>query len=213
MPYTTYANQKSIRIHKPSVSRDFLQIPNADWMAVNKQLGPYGLQLYLYLAANADGYTLSLSPQNAENDAGIRRTTFYDYMRKLEIHGYLVWKHSNVYDFYTTARPADERTHPDKHQERIEFEANPPCESTVSNESAAQKSCPQDDIHNPSTVQNCSHGDIVIDNIYGTDNSTDKGDIYLGETCQGTFLPPRAERTVSIPVPERKPMHASGFIF
>ena len=55
---------------------------------------------------------------------------------------YLVWKHSNVYDFYTTARPADERTHPDKHQERIEFEANSPCESTVSNESASGISCP-----------------------------------------------------------------------
>ena len=32
MPYTTYANQKSIRIHKPAVSRDFLQIDNKEWM-------------------------------------------------------------------------------------------------------------------------------------------------------------------------------------
>ena len=182
-------------------------------MAVNKQLGPYGLQLYLYLAANADGYTLSLSPQNAENDAGIRRTTFYEYMRKLEINGYLVWRHTNTYDFYTTARPADERTHPDKHQEGIDFEKNPPCESTVSCESAAQNQNPADENVNPSTAQDCSHGNIVIDNIYGTDNSTDKDDIYLGETCQGTFLPPRAERTVSIPVPDRKPMHQNGFIF
>ena len=189
MPYTTYANQKSIRIHKSSVSRDFLQIPNADWMAVNKQLGPYGLQLYLYLASNADGYTLSLSPQNAENDAGIRRTTFYDYMRKLEIYGYLVWKHSNVFDFYTTARPADERTHPDKHQERIEFEANPSCESVVCNESATQNACPQDEMKNPSTVQVCSHRDIVIDNIQRTNNPTDRDNIYTGETCLGTFLP------------------------
>ena len=165
MPYTTYANQKSIRIHKSAVSRDFLQISNADWMAVNKQLGPYGLQLYLYLAANADGYNLSLSPQNAENDAGIRRTTFYEYIRKLEINGYLVWKHTNVYDFYTTARPADERSHPDKHQAGINFELNPPCEPTVSCESAAQIPCPPGESSNPSTVQVCSHGNIVIDNI------------------------------------------------
>ena len=182
-------------------------------MALNKQLGPYGLQLYLYLAANADGFNLELSPQHAENDAGIRRTTFYEYMRKLEINGYLVWKHSNVFDFYTTPRPADERTHPDKHKEGINFEENPACESVVSNESATENSSPPDEIKNPSTVQVCSHGDIVIDNIYGTDNSTDKDNIYLGETCQGTFLPPRAERTVSIPVPERKPKHLSGFIF
>jgi hypothetical protein len=83
MPYTTYANQKSIRIHKPAVSRDFLQIDNKEWMAVNKQLGPYCLQLYLYLAANADGFNLELSPQHAENDAGIRRTTFYEYILQL----------------------------------------------------------------------------------------------------------------------------------
>ena len=159
MPYTTYANQKSIRIHKPAVTWDFLQIANSEWMTVNKQLGPYALQLYLYLAANADGFNLELSPQHAENDAGIRRTTFYDYMRKLEINGYLVWKHTNVFDFYTTARPADERTHPDKHKEGINFEENPACESIVSNESAAENSCPPDEIKNPSTVQNCSHGD------------------------------------------------------
>ena len=85
---------------------------------------------------------MELSPQHALNDAGIRRTTFYDYMRKLEIHGYLVWKHSNVYDFYTSARPADERSHPDKHQEKIDFEENPPCEFTVSNDSASGISCP-----------------------------------------------------------------------
>ena len=213
MPYTTYANQRSIRIHKPAVAWDFLQIANKEWMAVNKQLGPYGLQLYLYLAANADGFNLELSPQHAENDAGIRRTTFYEYMRKLEIYGYLVWKHTNVFDFYTTPRPADERTHPDKHKEGINFEENPACESVVNCESAAENSCPSDEIENPSTAQVCSHGDIVIDNIYGTDNSTDKDDIYLGETCLGTFLPPRAERTVSIPVPDRKPMHQNGFIF
>ena len=199
MPYTTYANQKSIRIHKPSVSRDFLQIPNADWMAVNKQLGPYCLQLYLYLAANADGFNLELSPQHAENDAGIRRTTFYEYMRKLEIYGYLVWKHSNVFDFYTTARPADERTHPDKHKEGIDFEENPACESVVSNESATQKPCPQDEMKNPSCAQVCSHRDIVIDNIQGTNNPTDKGNIYTGETCQGTFLPAKDSKSSRIP--------------
>ena len=165
MPYTTYANQKSIRIHKPAVTWDFLQIANSEWMTVNKQLGPYGLQLYLYLAANADGYNLSLSPQNAENDAGIRRTTFYEYMRKLEINGYLVWRHTNTYDFYTTARPADERSHPDRHQEGINFESNPPCESTVSCESAAQNKTSPDENVNPSSVQVCSHRDIVIDNI------------------------------------------------
>ena len=43
MPFSKYANQKTVRIHKPAVYGDFLQIQNADWMAVNKELGPHGL--------------------------------------------------------------------------------------------------------------------------------------------------------------------------
>ena len=121
MPYTTYANQKSIRIHKPAVSRDFLQIDNKEWMAVNKQLGPYCLQLYLYLASNANGFNLELSPQAAENVAGITRTTFYKYLRLLEIHGYLVWQHSNGYAFYTVPQPEHLRTHPDEHDTKVDF--------------------------------------------------------------------------------------------
>ena len=121
MPYSTYPNQKSIRIHKPAMNDDFLQIQNADWMAVNKELGPYGLQLYLYLAANADGFSLELSPQAAENAAGITRTTFYKYLRLLEIHGYLVWHHANGYDFYTVPQPEHLRTHPDEHDTKVEF--------------------------------------------------------------------------------------------
>ena len=121
MAFTTYPNQKTVQIHKPAVYGDFLQIQNTDWMAVNKELGPYGLQLYLYLAANADGFNLELSPQAAENAAGITRTTFYKYLRLLEIHGYLVWHHTNGYDFYTVPQPEHMRTHPDEHDEKEDF--------------------------------------------------------------------------------------------
>ena len=44
MPYTTYANQKSIRIHKPAVSRDFLQIDNKEWMAVKRAKARFSRQ-------------------------------------------------------------------------------------------------------------------------------------------------------------------------
>jgi len=90
-------------------------------MAVNQELSPFGLQLYLYLAANADGFNLELSPQAAENAAGITRTTFYKYLRLLEIHGYLVWHHTNGYDFYTVPQPEHMRTHPDEHDEKEDF--------------------------------------------------------------------------------------------
>lgn len=43
MAFSKYANQKTVRIHKPAMCGDFLQIQNADWMAVNKELGPHGL--------------------------------------------------------------------------------------------------------------------------------------------------------------------------
>ena len=101
-------------------------------MEVNKRLSPYGLQLYLYLAANSNNYQFALSPAAAEEYAGIKKTSFHKYMRLLEIEGYIVWRHGNVYDFYTTPRDADERTHPDNHSDSISFDefpfANQECE-------------------------------------------------------------------------------------
>ena len=202
MPFTTYANQKSVCIHKPAVRSNFLQIANSDWMEANKTLTPYGLQLYLYLASNADGFNLELSPQHAENAAGIRRTTFYEYLRKLEINGYLVWRRSNHYDFYTTPRPADERTHPDHHQEYIAFESNPLCESTDSCESAAETVNPQNDKACPPSNQSCSTGNIVIDNRYAPENKTYN---YIEKPDAQAHPVPIVERVITIPVPQSRP--------
>lgn len=212
MPFTPYANQKTIRIHKPKVNRNFLQIPNEDWMSVNKQLGPYGLQLYLYLAANADDYCLNLSPQDAEQAAGIHRTTFYEYLKKLEIHGYLVWRTTNNYDFYTTPRPEEERSHPDHHNDCIDFKASPPCESPVSCSFATGTSNPPGNIPLPSTDQKYSAGNIVIDNIYQTESETNK---YIDKTeASIRSLPsPVAETIIRIPLPkdESKPWRGRSY--
>lgn len=91
-------------------------------MQANKRLTPYGLQLYLYLASNLNNYQFALSPADAEERAAIRSTTFHKYFRLLEIEGYVVWRHGNVYDFYPAPRPVNERTHPDKHCDFISFE-------------------------------------------------------------------------------------------
>lgn len=90
-------------------------------MHANKVLAPYGLQLYLYLASNLNDYQFALSPADAKERAAIRSTTFHKYFRLLEIEGYVVWRHGNVYDFYSSPRPANERTHPDKHCNSISF--------------------------------------------------------------------------------------------
>lgn len=91
-------------------------------MTANKTLSPYGLQLYLYLAANNNEYQFALSPAAAEEYAGIKSTTFHKYLRLLEIEGYLVWRKGNLFDFYTSPREPKDRTHPDEHFEGITFE-------------------------------------------------------------------------------------------
>lgn len=91
-------------------------------MQANKTLKPFGLQLYLYLAANNNEYQFALSPAAAEEYAGIKSTTFHKYLRLLEIEGYLVWRKGNLFDFYTSPREPKDRTHPDEHFEGITFE-------------------------------------------------------------------------------------------
>lgn len=108
----TVPNQKTVIVHKDKVVSDFLQINNAEWMEVNKKYGPYALQLYLYLAKNADGYKFALSPAAAREEAGIKKTSYNNYLKLLETAGYVVKRSGNTYDFYTTPhiteRQADE---------------------------------------------------------------------------------------------------------
>lgn len=202
---TTYPNQKWIRIHKPRLSNNFLTIANDDWMTANKQLTPYGLQLYLYLAANANGYQFGLSQEHAEQSAGIRRTTFYDYLRLMEIKGYLVWRGGSTYDFYTSPRPKNERTHPDKHvKEMILFEDDSPSEQPQSSESAQQKENPLCEQPQPLSGSVCSHGNKEIDNKY-TNNQTNM-ETNTGVAAADAAPPPSiAERVITIPPPKSKP--------
>ena len=80
-------------------------IKNEHWKRANKDLTPYGLQLYLYFASNRDGYNFNLSQEDAEKDAGIRKTTFHTYVNKMIDKGYLVWSKGNCYDFYEVPQP------------------------------------------------------------------------------------------------------------
>ena len=98
----TVPNQKIVIVHKDKVVSDFLQINNAEWMEVNKKFGPYALQLYLYIAKNADGYKFALSPAAAREEAGIKKTSYNNYLKLLETAGYIVKRSGNTYDFYTT---------------------------------------------------------------------------------------------------------------
>lgn len=104
MSYTV-PNQKIIHINREAVTDNFLQIKKENWYNANKDLEPYGLQLYLYLAGNKDGFDLALS-QKAAEEAGIKSTTFHKYVNVLIEKGYLVNRQGNIYDFYEVPRRA-----------------------------------------------------------------------------------------------------------
>lgn len=103
---TTVPNQRMVHIHRERPSSDFLGIKNENWQAASRALGAHALRLYLYLAANADNYTLALSPAALSRDIGMPRSTYHDQFRKLVDFGYLVQNGGNLYEFYEVPQPA-----------------------------------------------------------------------------------------------------------
>ena len=107
----TAPNQRKVVVHREKCERDFLQIKKENWFAANKDLEPYGLQVYLYLAGNRDGFTLELSQEAAEREAGIKKTSFHKYVNLMIEKGYLVPRkeNSNVYDFYEVPKRKEDK--------------------------------------------------------------------------------------------------------
>ena len=105
----TVPNQRKVIVHREKCEKSFLQIKKENWFAANKDLEPYGLQVYLYLAGNRDGFTLELSQEAAEREAGIKKTSFHKYVNLMIEKGYLVQRGdgSNLYDFYE--RPHEQK--------------------------------------------------------------------------------------------------------
>lgn len=102
---TTYPNQKTVKIHREPISADFLGIQNENWMAALRDLRPFAFSLYLYFAANANNFTMALSPVAVRNAIGMARQTYNDQIVKLIEGGYLVPSHGNTYDFYEVPQP------------------------------------------------------------------------------------------------------------
>lgn len=100
MPNTTYPNQRMVRVHREPCKQDFLGIKNENWQAASRDLGAHALQLYLYLASNANNYTLALSPAAVLQAIGMARSTYHDQFNKLIAKGYLRHSHGNTYEFY-----------------------------------------------------------------------------------------------------------------
>jgi len=96
----TYPNQRMVCVHRERAARDFLGIKNVNWQAASRDLGAHALQLYLYLASNADNYLTALSPSAISQSIGMARSTYHDQFKKLVNKGYLVQSSGNTFDFY-----------------------------------------------------------------------------------------------------------------
>lgn len=96
----SYPNQRIITINREAAKSDFLGIKNENWKAASCDLGPHALRLYFYLAANANGFTLALSPADLLDSIGMARSTYYDQFRILVNKGYLVERGGNRYTFF-----------------------------------------------------------------------------------------------------------------
>ena len=115
MPRTS-PNQKTVHINRDMPDKDkkegnFLLVKQENWYAANKDLGPYGLQLYLYIAGNKDGFDLALSQEAAEEEAGIKKTTFHNYVNIMIEKGYLVQRNpgSSIFEFYEIPKKKDDK--------------------------------------------------------------------------------------------------------
>ena len=100
MPLYTVPNQRIVTIHREHPKQNFLGIQNDHWQYAARDLGAHALMLYLYFAANANNYTLALSPQDIQNTIGMPQSTYRDQFTKLITKGYLVQRGKNSYDFY-----------------------------------------------------------------------------------------------------------------
>lgn len=105
MAKITYPNQRLVRVHRERATSDFLGIKNENWQAASRTLGAHALRLYLYIASNANNYTLALSPAAIERDIGMARSTYHDQFHKLINYGYIIPSGGTSYEFYETPQP------------------------------------------------------------------------------------------------------------
>ena len=200
MPPITFPNQRTVKVHREKAKSDFLGIKNENWQAASRDLGAHALQLYLYLASNADNYTLALSPAAVRQTIGMARSTYHDQFEKLVLKRYLVPSHGNTYEFYEVPQAATQSQNA-LSADGLNFEESPPC-----------------DIPMPSPGQSVSAEDIQIDNRdFGTDSVINTEKETGGQT--DIYVPKVKEIVISRPVatgkerPAYTPQKKEGFVF
>ena len=108
--YTSYRNQKVIHINRDMPKKNeanFLTIKKNNLYDTYRDIKHTATMLYLYLAANKDGYKLSFTETKVLEEMGMPTSTCSDQLKKLVGNGYLIPRENTngVYDFYE--RPAE----------------------------------------------------------------------------------------------------------
>ena len=189
MPYT-FPNQRVVKINRETIQSDFLGIKNENWQAAAKDLKAHALMLYLYLASNANGFELALSPAAVENAIGMPRSTYSDQFKKLVEKGYLVQTNANHYNFYEVPQKQTDCQQKNENDFTATVDKNDQCTTSVDNIS---------NLGQVSPPVNAEINNINIKNKIVTDNID--------------LIPKTEEITITVPKRESKNSVQKGFVF
>ena len=184
MPYTV-PNQRVITIHREVAKSDFLGIKNVNWQAAARDLGAHAFLLYIYLASNADGYNLALSPAASRQAIGMARSTYHDQFAKLIDKGYLVAGSGNNYNFFEVPQPRHGTYQKPLPSTELNFEE-----------------CPSDDKGKEPAVPSVSGEDIEINN---KDSITKSRTNISGGLEMAEEIKKPEEKVIHISVPRAEP--------
>ena len=130
----SFANQKTVKIHKPVYDGSFVQVSIDEWQEAFDLLTKSGFGLYLYCCGNQDGYKLELSSAAVQNALHISDSSYRRAVEELLEKGYFIQNTTTKYDFYTTPQPTSYVPKPKKKKASEGGAAAPALEET----SAAQ---------------------------------------------------------------------------
>ena len=156
--------------------------------------------LYMYLAANADGFNLALSPAAVRQATGMPRSTYQDQFIKLIDKGYLVQGSGNVYNFFEVPQTSHGNI-------QVSITTQPPndvlnfeeCPLDVSCDNRAAPNVPTKDIEINNTEIETNNTRINNNGLIVTDN------VYIPKVKEIRIPVPKAESKKQItPLPQKK---------
>lgn len=103
----SFPNQRTVTIHKPAYSRNFVQVDIDDWQEAYATLTRSGFGLYLYCCGNKDDFKLELSSAAVQNALHISDSSYRRAVEELLEYGYFIPKNktNTKFDFFTTSQP------------------------------------------------------------------------------------------------------------